>query len=104
MVFFFLAAASPRTMGLALTRVDPKARREASRRNSRRVRPSWREMVGALLMGWKGADWRKELIWRNKRTAGLLLFPCRLPPDAPRGVSGKPRILPGRDLSGRCGH
>src|SRR5882757_8812043 len=100
MVFLFFAAVAPRTNGLALIRVDPNATPAASRRKSRRVRPSWREVVGALLIGWM-ADSRAAWMaapWPSRRIAGPLLFPYRPQPYAGRAAFGKHQILPGHDL------
>ncbi len=70
MTLRFLAAAAPRTNGLALSNVDPNATPAAPRRKSRRVRPRClRDISG------EGYDWTVIVfIWPNRRIADFGSF------------------------------
>src|SRR5580700_1021609 len=97
-IFRFLAAAAPRTNGLAPIRVVPNATPAALRKKSRRLRPRWLESSRGLNAASVMA-WLMGLCWLNRRIAELQPFPCRLQPYALRVAAGRFRILPERDPS-----
>src|ERR1700761_8994662 len=99
MTLRFLAAAAPRTNGLALSKVEPSATPAAPRRKSRRLRPRCCAIFLAK------DDWSVILfIWLNRRIALLPLVPCRGQPCAAPEGADRLQTLPARAPFARCAH